>query len=75
MAYTVAWNEAAPIGASVTAATLDTELQNLKKSVRERMNQLTSTAWETDGDDPKKLLSHAIGEPRAKVTASGTQSI
>ena len=75
MAYSIVWNEAAPIGATVTAATLDTELQNLKKSIRERMNQLTSTAWETDGDDPKKLLSHAIGEPRAKVTASGTQSI
>ena len=77
MAYSVAWNEAAPIGATVTAATLDTELQNLKKSVRERLNDILSgtTSWETDATDPKKLLSHAIGEPRAKVTASGTQSI
>ena len=53
MAYAVAWNEATPVGASVDADTLDTEVQNLKKSVRERMNDLldSSTAWETDGDD------------------------
>lgn len=61
MAYSVAWNEAAPVGASVNAATLDTELQDLKKSVRERMNNLVSNAWETDGDDPKLIDVLAIG--------------
>ncbi len=77
MAYLVAWNEAAPIGATVTAATLDTELQNLKKSIRERMNDILqgTTSWETDATNPKKLPSHAIGEPRVKVTTSGTQNI
>lgn len=77
MAYSVAWNEAAPIGASVTAATIDTELQNLKKSVRERMNDILqgTTSWETDATDPKKLLSHAIAEPRVSVTMTGSQSI
>ncbi len=60
MVYSIAWNEANPIGASVNASTLDTELQNLKKSVRERMNNILSNAWETDANDPKTLDPAAL---------------
>jgi len=69
-AYSVAWNEASPVGASTNANTIDTELQDLKKSVRERMNQIldSSTAWETDAQDPKLLDVGAIaGQPDVAV--------
>lgn len=79
MAYAVAWNEASPAGGSTSASTIDTELQDLKKSVRERMNQVldSSTAWETDGDDPKLLDVTALaGTPvLARVYPSGSQSV
>lgn len=55
MAYAVAWNEAAPVGSSTSADTLDTELQNLKKSIRERMNDILGNVWETDANDPKAI--------------------
>ena len=65
MAYVIAWNEAAPVGASINASTLDTELQNLKKSVRERMNDILSNAWETDANNPKTIDVRTIaGTPR-----------
>ena len=62
MAYSIAWNEAAPVGASVSASTLDTELQNLKKSVRERMNDILGNVWETDADNPK-AIDYPLGVP------------
>ncbi len=52
MVYAIAWNEAAPIGASVSASTLDTELQNLKKSLRERLEDMFPD-WTDDSTDPK----------------------
>ena len=60
MAYAIAWNEAAPVGASVNASTIDTEFQNFKKSVRERMNDILSNLWETDGNNPKLLDPTAL---------------
>jgi hypothetical protein len=69
MAYSIAWNEATPVGASTNVSDVDAELQNLKISIRERMNNVMSTAWETDASDPKTLDVQAIaGTPRlAKV--------
>lgn len=73
MVYAIAWNEAAPVGASVDAATLDTELQDLKKSIRERMNDILSNEWETDADNPKLLASPDA--QRARVSKTGAQTI
>jgi len=75
MVYSIAWNEASPAGASTNASTLDTELQNLKISLRERMNQLldSSTAWETDANDPKLLDVLALaGTPEVAVVYDST---
>jgi hypothetical protein len=54
MVYNIAWDETQPDG-SEAASTLDTEFQEFKESIRERMNNIldSTTAWETDGDDPK----------------------
>ncbi len=88
MAYNVAWNEATPVGSSVNANTLDTELQELKESVRERMDDLldSTTDWNNDAHEPKLLnLASALGGPDvgeligtpsvARVYASGDQTI
>jgi len=76
MAYAIAWNEAAPVGSSVNASTIDTELQNLKKSIRERMNNILSNAWETDASDPKTLDVQAIaGTPRVARVVPGAVSL
>lgn len=72
MAYTVAWNEATPVGASTAADTIDTELQNLKKSVRERMNDILSNAWETDASDPKTIDPDAIDSMDKVILARGS---
>jgi hypothetical protein len=54
MAYIEAWNEAAPIGATTPAADLDVEIQNLKVSIRERMDEIVGTGnWANDGVQPK----------------------
>ena len=66
MAYTVAWNEASPAGSSTNANTIDTEFQNLKVSIRERMNDILHSTgdWGTDGEQPKVLnLAAALGGP------------
>lgn len=55
MVYSIAWNESSPVGSTTNANTIDTELQNLKTSVRERMNQILANDWENDGDDPKLI--------------------
>ena len=61
MAYTQIWDNSTPNGAIVQAATLDTEIQNLKKAITERMNDLVgATNWETDAVDPKLIQPGAI---------------
>ena len=70
MVYSVAWNEASPAGASTNANTLDTELQNLKISIRERMDNIlhASGDWGTDGEEPKLLDVLALaGTPEVAV--------
>jgi len=77
-AYSVAWNESSPVGSSTNANTIDTEFHNLKISMRERMNQLlhSSTAWETDGDDPKLLDVLALaGTPELAVVHSAASLV
>lgn len=73
MPYVVAWDEAAPSGATVDAATLDTEIQNFKIAVRERMDQLLSNQWGVDGDDPK-LISKIIGSYSAYNVDTTTET-
>lgn len=61
MAYTQVWDNSTPDGAIVQAATLDTEIQNLKKAITERMNDLVgATNWETDAVDPKLIQPASI---------------
>lgn len=60
MAYTVAWNEATPVGAATLASDIDLEIRNLKVSISERMSQLVD--WDTDATDPKRLLAAALPE-------------
>ena len=56
MAYGVAWDEAAPIGATTPAADIDVELQNLKISLRERLDNLVGSGnWANDAVDPKVI--------------------
>lgn len=76
MAYGVNWNEASPIGATTPAADIDTELQNLKISIRERMNDLIGVGnWENDGVNPKVIatviLSHVHAESAGSTTFAG----
>ena len=74
MAYSIAWNEASPAGASTAASTIDTELQNLKTSVKERMNDIldSSTLWETDAHNPKLLdLTAIAGTPKVARVFTG----
>ena len=76
MAYAIAWNESNPVGASTAMSDVDAEIQNLKKSVRERMNDVLSNAWETDASNPKTLDSEAIVKGgRVKVRRNAVQSI
>jgi len=51
-AYSIAWNEATPAGASTNANTIDTEIQDLKKSLRERLEDMFPD-WSDDSTDPK----------------------
>jgi hypothetical protein len=73
MVYNIAWDETQPDG-SEAANTLDTELQELKESIRERMNNIldSTTAWETDGDDPKLLDGAAF--PAGDITYAARAS-
>jgi len=78
MAYSVSWNEATPVGASTAASTLDTEIQDLKKSVRERIEQVIPT-WDADGTDPKVIdhqkRCHVHNAGSIAVTAGATVSL
>jgi hypothetical protein len=73
MVYSIAWDETQPDG-SENANTIDTELQELKESIRERMNNIldSTTAWETDGDDPKLLDGAAF--PAGDITYAARAS-
>lgn len=54
MAYNIPWNESSPPG-SADADTLETEIQNLKESIRERIEDVVSD-WANDAVDPKSLI-------------------
>ena len=64
MAYTNEWDEAKPDGTE-QANTLDNIIQNLKKAVRERMNELlhADSQWEEDSEQPKKIKWSSIKDP------------
>lgn len=55
MAYNVAWDESLPDGDITAADDLDTELQNLKTSLRERLEQVIPDFGD-DLVDPKVLI-------------------
>ena len=59
MAYTVPWDEASPDGAITPAADIDVELQNLKTSVAERLEDVIPD-WRDDLVDPKVLAPYVI---------------
>jgi len=69
MAYAQVWDNSAPDGSVVLAADLDVEIQNLKKAITERMNDLVgATNWENDLVDPKEIQPTSIagsGTPAA----------
>jgi hypothetical protein len=85
MVYSVAWDEASPPGASTNANTIDTEFQELKESIRERMNDILdpTTPWEDDLADPKLIdqsstvdIASLTGTPRvALVYKDSSQTI
>ena len=57
MAYTRAWDEAAPAGAAA-ANTLDTIIQNKMKDLRERLEDAFPD-WSDDTVDPKRVVVHS----------------
>lgn len=54
MAYQIDWDENSPDGATTLASTIDSELQDLKTSIRERLEDIIDD-WQDDGTDPKLL--------------------
>jgi hypothetical protein len=56
MPYQDEWDEAAPAG-SAAANTLDTIIQNVKRSIRERMDDL-AVGFGDDDTDPKRIKVH-----------------
>ena len=78
-AYGVAWNESAPVGSTTDASTIDTEIQNLKVSIRERMNNILHSTgdWGTDSEEPKLVdIAALAGTPVvALVYASGALTL
>lgn len=76
MAYTKDWDDAVPDGATVRANTLDTVIKDLKIATRERMNELlhSSTDWEDNDAEPKKLKYSAIEDPPTIPAAGFSQS-
>ncbi len=75
MAYSIVWNESSPVGASVSAADIDAEIQNFKISIRERMNNILLNTWETDANDPKTLDPAALSLDKVVLSRSATLSI
>jgi len=74
MAYSIAWDETSPDGSTTPANQIDTELQNIKVSVRERLEDVFPD-WDNDAVDPKQptglLASGATGEKPAAPTFDG----
>jgi len=64
MAYVIPWDEASPDGAITPAADIDVELQDLKTSVAERLEQVIP-GWRDDLVDPKVIPSAAIDNSSA----------
>lgn len=62
MPYSIPWDETEPVGAVTPAADIDEELQELKVSIRERMNDIVGAGnWEDDLVDPKVVtLTHFV---------------
>lgn len=61
MAYAQVWDNSAPDGSVVLAADLDIVIQDLKKAITERMNDLVgATNWENDLVDPKEIQPASI---------------
>lgn len=58
MAYSVSWDEGVPVGATTPAADIDTEIQKVKTSLRERLEQVMPD-FDSDVLDPKKLTIDA----------------
>jgi len=54
MAYSVSWDEGVPVGATTPAADIDTEIQKVKTSMRERLEQVMPD-FDSDVLDPKLL--------------------
>lgn len=61
MAFGIPWDEAAPSGATTPADTIDTELQNLKISIRERIEAVICD-WADDSVDPKVLCGPDVSD-------------
>jgi len=80
-AYSKAWNETLPDGTEASD-TLDTLIQDLKVSIRERLED-TYPGWSSDGEDPKlftvptttSLVYGNLPSERAAVSLSSSQSI
>lgn len=72
MTYSVEWDETEPDGSIVLAADLDTELKNLKISIRERLEDFFP-GWDDDDEDPKITVYGS--RERAFVTRSADQTI
>ena len=76
MAYVIPWDEASPDGAITPAAYIDVELQDLKTSVAERLEDVIP-GWRDDLVDPKVLAPYVIDNSSVWATYdfSGAQSI
>ena len=74
----VPWDEASPSGATTPADTIDTELQNLKISIRERLEDIIP-GWSDDTICPKVLggkgIAGLFGGKRATFSASGDGNV
>lgn len=61
MAYNIPWDESAPDGSITAAADIDVIIQQLKESIRERLEDVIPD-WANDGVDPKTIpLASIIG--------------
>lgn len=72
MAYNVGWDESQPDG-SENANTLDTELQELKESVRERMEDIFPR-WSDDSEDPKTFDRVSLSLTSDETIADATET-
>ncbi len=74
MAYTDPWDEATPLGSSA-ADTLDTIIQQHKRSLRERL-EAAFPDWADDAIDPKRVVVHSgLQEDRPLVGDSNNGEI